>query len=132
MEPNKRKALFRILSELGLKTEEDRHNLISGFTNGRTTSTKDLSDWEAESLIKHLESADYKACDKMRKKIISMAIEMGWIVMRNNKPSGDMNAIEQWCLNRSYLKKGLNEYTYKELPKLVTQFSMMHVDHLKR
>jgi len=54
-----------------------------------------------------------KRSDRMRKKIISMMVhELGWT----------MDKLYQFCIKSGYLKKPLNDYSYEELPLLVTQF----------
>jgi len=84
---------------------------------------------EATDMIKHLKELDPEnaKADKMRKKILSMAHEMNWRV--NGKVN--MKAIDTWCRNYSYLKKSLDRYTYKELPKLVSQFESVYHHFLK-
>lgn len=115
----------------------DREEIIAAFTDGRTTSLKELTDAELNKLVNILNSQNniYRsknAGHKMRRKIISMAHEMGWHNLINGKWVADMRSINTWCLQKSYLKKELNKYTYNELPKLVSQFENVYKSFLKK
>lgn len=130
MNHNKRMRLFAVLSKLGLNNDDSRRTIIYGFTGGRTNSTKELSNYEADELIRHLESDEYRKGDKMRKKIISMAREMNWQYIREGKLVADMNAIDTWCVSRGKFHKELMKHNNKELAELVTQFEIMYKKHL--
>jgi len=66
--------------------------------------------------------------DTMRKKIISLFRKMSYTL-----PDGkvDMCAVEVWTEKYGYLHKPLNNYTYAELPKLVTQAQAVYQSFLK-
>lgn len=80
-----------------------------------------MTDQEARELIAYLENSRTTPSpeERMRRKIISRAHEMGW---KTPEGKADIERIDNWCLNYGYLKKKLNQYTYNELPKLVTIF----------
>lgn len=123
------KAIYSLLGKNGLRDEKE--NIVRSFTTGRTTSVRAMSFNQAAALIGHLKSLDVedKAGDKMRNKIISMAHEMGW-----RKPGTDqidMKHLNGWCIAHSYLKKKLDDYKYRELPKLVSQFEEVYKSYLK-
>jgi hypothetical protein len=120
--PDQIKQLHTLLSNTGKM--EYKREMINDVTGGRTNSSKELLWHEAQILINHLKSIDPKstAMDNMRKKIIHYAHEMGWRKKEQGKWVADMDSINSWCNKYSFAKKPLNEYTYKELPKLVTQF----------
>jgi hypothetical protein len=101
------------------------------FSNERTTNIHEFTIQEASDLIKQLTS-DNKPdpCNIMRRKIISMAREMGWS-KKTTTWVADMERIENWCKQYSYLHKQLNDYTFDELPKLVAQFGQFHKEFLK-
>ncbi|MEZ5017361.1 MAG: hypothetical protein R2800_09940 [Flavipsychrobacter sp.] len=131
MNHEKRKELFGVLSSLGLAGDEERRELISQFTDGRTNSVKDLSDYDADELIAKLESPEYQSADKMRKKIISMAYDMGW--GNSFSFSGKVETlrrVNEWCEFYGRYNKPLNDHTPLELPHLVTQFGEMHKKHM--
>jgi hypothetical protein len=106
--------------------------LVSGFSEGRSESTVDLTNDEANPLIKHLKSLDPEevAAEKMRKKIIALCHEMSWTIVEHGKRKADMKRIDNFCIKSGYLKKKLNQYLYSELPTLVTQFEAIHKSFL--
>ena len=61
--------------------------------------------------------------DRMRKRILSMCYSIGWTRYNPEKrrQEVDMDRLEAWLLKYGYLHKPLNDYTYMELPALVTQ-----------
>lgn len=113
----------------------NKHLLVASVSNGRTESLKDITPAETQALIKHLEkSAKPKKdpSDVMRKKIISIAWQMNWTKKnKSGKLGADISRINNWCNKFGYLHKDLNDYKYKELPKLLTQFQSMYKDYLK-
>ena len=118
--PPQLKCLNTIVGKLGM-SKETKQMMVSAFSGGRATSSKDLYLDEATAIIKHLKSLDNDEpkAEKMRKKMISMAHEIGW----ETKPRrADMKRLDDWCKKFGYLHKSLDNYTYKELPKLVSQF----------
>jgi hypothetical protein len=101
--------------------DETYRAMLHEATGGRTTSTRELTQAEALALISGLvpqTPADVRA-DKMRRKILGFAREMGWTT---DDDRVDIDRVNQWCVKYGYGHKPLNRYTYHELPKLVTQF----------
>ena len=108
--------------------ELDRAQIISEHTGGAKTSLKALTKGEYRHLI-DLMRENYsiprtpvvkdvnQACDRMRKKIISLMRRMGY----EKQDRADMPRIYGWIEAKGYLKKPLNNYTAKELPRLVSQ-----------
>lgn len=132
MDNGQRKRLFGALAAIGQKSKEQRAELIRAFTNGRTDSTRELSSYEADELIKKLESKDYQSADRQRKKIISMAYEMRW--GNPNTPEGrdeTVRRIDNWCISKTAYRKHFNSLTLQELPHVVTQFREVYKKHLK-
>jgi hypothetical protein len=128
---SQRMRLYGLLNKTKLLGR--KHALVYDFTSGRSESTKELYYSEADLLIRHLESLfrEEDKCDKMRKKIISMAREMGWETIVNGKVKADMNSIESWCIKFGQFHKGLNQHKYNELTALVTQFEQVYKSFLK-
>jgi len=126
------KAIYALLGDHGLRDEKE--SIVSAFTAGRTKSVRAMTFHEAKALISHLKSMDEKenSSTKMRNKILTLAHEMGW---QKRTPSGvtmiDMNHVNNWMRSKSYLKKELDEYTYNELPKLVSQFEEVYRTYIK-
>ena len=126
-------ARFHLLLTQANK-KQHKAALVFSFTNGRSESSKDMTDQEAKELIHYLENintADDPA-DRMRKKIISMAREMGWELRTATEKVADMHRIKNWVMKYGCLKKPLNDYNLTELPRLVTQFEQVYRDFLNR
>jgi hypothetical protein len=123
------KAIYSLLGQHGLRDEKE--NIVSAFTGGKTNSVRAMSFEEAKALISHLKTLDPsdKASDKMRNKIISMAHEMSWRIEGTDRI--DMKHLNGWCIAHSYLKKKLDDYKHNELPKLVSQFEEVYKSYLK-
>jgi len=110
-----------------------RHDYAWRHSNGRTESTKELTGEECHSIIMELvdeygitvESAD---SDRMRKKIISMAHQIGWTL--NGK--ADMQRIEVWCVNKGPYHKPLNGHTHEELTVLVSVFQKIYKQYINK
>lgn len=130
------RRLYGLFHETG--TEKYRHDLVSSFTDGRTTNSAELSDLETDELIKHLEKmvhkehgptrsgADYKG-QQMRRRILSLCYNIGWVslVPSRGKHEVDWPRLNGWMIKYGYLHKPMNNYTYTELPRLVAQFKNM-------
>ena len=130
--------LNTLLSKLRMddsEREDYKKNLVHSYSNGRTFSSKQLTQGEAFQMISALQNLvrvmpEEVASDKMRKKIISMFREMGYQKTVEGKVKADMTAIHTWCEHKSYLQKKLNDYSHEELPKLVSQVEMIYKKHL--
>lgn len=126
---NKQKgAIGALVAKLNLQGQ--KATIVAGFTGGRAESTTDMYSHEANAMIKHLKSldADEQKADVMRKKIISMAHEMGWRLPGTTE--ADMKRIDKWCVQYGKCHKKINSHLLKELPDLVTQFEMVYKKHL--
>lgn len=111
----------------------DKENIIDSFTNGRTGSISEMTLDEARELLMAFNSpAENKNTDDkgpMIRKLFAMAHEMGWIrkvqavdekgaIIEKN----DNTKVYDWVTKYGYKKTELRRYTYKELPKLLSQF----------
>lgn len=139
------KAIYTLLGKFNLRDEKE--SIVRSFTANRTASTRAMKDNEAAALIGHLKSMDVvdTRSEKMRKKILSMAHEMGWekevesaklkgesAKLKVGKRVIDMEHVNNWCVSHGYLHKKLDDYTYAELPRLVSQFEAVYKDYLKK
>lgn len=108
---NQNKQLHSLLSATNMYKQ--KANLVFGYSNGRTESSKELTIYEAQALINYLKTLDNTAeqANVMRRKILSMCHRIKW---ENADGSVDMDRLNKWCVEQSYLKKELNAYTYKE------------------
>lgn len=122
-------AIRTSISKLGL----DKDETIAQASLGRTTSTRELTWDEAESLRRFLYSQQNVAKDKankMRRKIISACHEMH---MTLSPGVIDMAQVNAFIVKHGYLKpKELNAYTLQELPKLVTVVERIRDSYLKQ
>lgn len=127
------RILHMLLTQTGMM--HNKAILVNCASNGRTESSRSLTVDEAQYLISYLRSLPNKEADqanRMRRKIISMAHEMGWHVLVGDRWVADLTRINNWMMKSSYLKKRLNDYKYNELPKLVTQFEAVYKSFLKK
>lgn len=117
------KKVHTLLSKSGLM--DQKRSLIEAVTNGRTTSSKQMTFDEAVSLINYL-SNDSDATYRMRMKVFFYAYEIG-ICEHGDVTERKINAaaLDAYLVKNSYLHKRLNEYSSAELPKLVNQMAMI-------
>lgn len=127
--------LHKLLTETGLTDEKG--TLVKEFTNSRTSSSSAMSMAECQALIDHLAGClggpvvdKAGRANQMRRSILAVAHQLRWELDGSTKV--DMARVNEWCRTRSYLQKPLNDYTYEELPKLVSQINLVLADFLKR
>lgn len=118
------------------KLSLDSADLAASYSSERTTHVSDLTGREAYELIKGLEKVGglpESPDEKMKRKILSKAHEMGW-ELSERTASGrrkiNMEKVDSWCIKYGYLHKPLDQYTASELPQLVTQFSNAYKSYL--
>ncbi|MEI6683449.1 MAG: hypothetical protein WCO44_12505 [Bacteroidota bacterium] len=130
------RRLYGLFHDTG--TEKYRHDLVRSFTDGRTENSSELSDLEADELIRHLETlikkphgptlsgVDYQG-QQQRRRILSLCYNIGWVICNeaSKKHQVDFTRLNSWMLKYGYMHKPLNNYSYQELPRLVTQFENM-------
>lgn len=125
--------------------EEAKREIIYNFTNGRSNRTNDMHFNEARDMIDFLAKQAGEqpspqiaherrrvSEDKMRKKVIAIAYQLGW-----TKPNGkiDMDRLNKFIASRpiaDYPIKQLNDIKYKDLPKLINQFEQLLTKHLNQ
>lgn len=125
--PPQLKAVNVLLIKQGLY--KHKREIIESYTGGRTGSSKEMYIHEAAELLSYLNKTqkDVNISSKLMSKLFAMSHEMGWINTKTVvdgdkiKVVKDYSAVQNWVIKYGYLKKELRKYTYKELPKLVTQ-----------
>ena len=131
MNTQQNKTLHTLLSATGLK--DQKASLVLAFT-GRSESSKDLTDAEANQMIEWLRSKQEKpddAANKMRRKIISLAYEMHWAKAGDWKAA--VESIDKFCISKNAIyKKELNKHSAPELVQVVSQFEMLYKKYLNR
>jgi len=134
-----------LLRNLGMDQDEKRLT-IWNFTNHRSDRTNDMHFEEAKQMISHLaqlagekpseaqeRSAKRLKEDKMRKKVISIAYQLGW-----TRPNGkcDYARIDAFIKSHPVSKRpnisALQDYNYEELIKLINQFESILNKHLNQ
>ena len=132
--PAVNRHLHAELNRTGLLIQ--KANLILGVTHGRTESSKEMTNLEANELIRWLKTqpsivAPDPRCEKMRRKLIALAWQMNWTTKADMIFKADMVRINAWCIKSGYLHKPLNDYLYNELPKLLSQFQAVYDSYLQ-
>ncbi|MFN8238614.1 MAG: hypothetical protein U0T77_10640 [Chitinophagales bacterium] len=132
--PSQIKKIHTILPAAYRRNPELKQSLVYQFTeNHDKLSTKDLSFYQAEELIHFLETgktkdysyfAHFDYTNKQHMYMFSLCHQIGWEVFSEskNKLVVDIAALGSWLYKYGYKHKPLREYTYSELPKLITQF----------
>jgi hypothetical protein len=119
--PAQSKKLHTLLSHLGLM--EQKKDVITSFTEERTSSSKQLTRNEAAVLIDRLDKED--PAKKMIRKIFAICHSMQWITPHNGdieEKRMNQAVIDMFLKKRGVYKKNLRDYTFSQLPELVTQF----------
>jgi hypothetical protein len=136
------KAIQTAIRAKGLLDEKE--SLVQQYTTGRTGSVGAMYFNEAHQLLQLLNGPTRQAAtsnpgQKMINSIIAMAREMGMITKQQviNEAGllefkSDYTRFNEWLITKSTGKKKLNDYTYEELPKLVTQFKNIYISWLKK
>jgi hypothetical protein len=115
--------------------------MIGALTQGRTTSSTALTFAEAHALLADLNKTRVSTDEhkRMRNSIIAMAHELRWITPTQHvnaqgkiEIKNDYARLDAWMQKSSYLHKKLFNYTYEELPKLVTQFKSVYLSYIKK
>ena len=129
--------MYFLLDQLGIR--HMKNDLVSDASSGRTESCRELTKLEMDELIKHLEQKLRDAqdvthkrqgvirMDRMKKRIFSICYSIGWTTIdpEKNRHIVDQERLNAWMKKYGYLHKELNDYTYLELPTLVTQFEQL-------
>lgn len=128
MNSSKHIALMSCLSKNGLNDESQRHELVFEWTNGRTSSSKLMYDYEIDYVInnltkgftdpaKELAALDIVKRDK-RAVILAIAGRVGFFPDN----SSNFDYLNAWMVKNSILKKELWKYKVDELDALTKQF----------
>lgn len=134
------RRLYKIFSVTN--TYEDRHEIILDFTAGRTNNSSELSQEEIEQLIYDLEThqrrmgiplTDFQKGETMRRRVLAMFHQYGFTKYSTlyRKMVVDFERLDAWMIRYSYLHKKLNEYSYSELVKLVSQVEILLKKYLE-
>jgi len=128
------RKLMTLLSKAGFD-DDKRHEFVYHWTNGRTQSTKDLSEFELVQMIARIEN-DHNFENKvneemetvMRRKrsaVLAIASRTGIF------PNGNWDLFNRFMLKSSVLHKPLHQYSIEELDKLLKQFRAIETNFNK-
>lgn len=135
------KALYTLFASLGIDSDT-KQELIYEYSGGRTSKSSELYQMEAHKLIGDLAEkanptkpqttkltqeeleAKYPG-HKMRRKVISIARELGWF--ERNSGKFEIGLLNSFLVKYGFGHKTLNEYNYEELPRLISQMEKIQV-----
>jgi hypothetical protein len=136
MSNTKHIALMTALSFAGID-DDTRHDLVSAWTNGRTSSTRELTGDEMTDLIWKLNNDHLFATrprlaievlhesEMKRKRSIVLAI-----AQRTGLHTGTtFEKFNGWMVKSSILKKRLSKYTMDELDELIKQMHGLEANY---
>ncbi len=113
----------------GKMEKETAKMMVRGFTGMRTEHVSDMTFAEATSMIIDLKKNDpnEKSAELMRRKLIALAYKRAGLSSRANAAQKKAVVVwlDEWCKKYGCIKKSFNNYTYKELPQLVSQFEIV-------
>jgi hypothetical protein len=121
------KQIFKLLP-LELKSDKDRRaDFISDFTDGRISSTKELTTDEANSLIASLKGdysyfASFDKNNKQHLAILNICYDLGWTIYNNRlgRSVAALNVLGTFIASKkSPVRKPLTEMNKNECSKLI-------------
>lgn len=123
------KKIHILLRQLGLM--ERKPEIIHGFTDGRTESSREMTLLEAKALIEWLEGSQERK--NMLRRIWHLAYEIG-IILPGDRDETAMNAakLDIFCKERGTVKKNISEQSVKELKRTAKQFEAMYGKHVQK
>lgn len=122
MTPKLNSILHTLLSSTGLMAQ--KADLVSGMTQHRTESSREMTDAEARELIQYLQGEQDRsklACDKKRKKLIALAYSIG------ENPHFVIGWAEKYGVNN--VKRKFNDYDKQELHLLIDKFQRTVIEN---
>lgn len=125
-------AQIRIIKTLvGKLGVQDAAAMVRGFSECRTERVSELTIAEASAMIKQLKSMDPEevGAEKMRRKLIGLAYTYKALPRSASKAEKEdaIKFLNDWCKKYGSPKKALNDYTYNELPTIISQFEKVNV-----
>lgn len=113
-----------LLNRQGIDND-DRHDLVYTWTNGRTKSTRDLTDdelinlvWKFENDSRMRNASAMAELEKKKKRATVLAIAQRCGIHEGTS----FDKFNRFMLNKSIHKKELYKYSIDELDELIKQF----------
>lgn len=114
--------LMAVLTQHNLQGR--RHAIVWEASGHRTESSKELTEVEAQAIIRHYNAK----ANQVRRKMIAIAGKMKW----GATTPQIIEALTAWCENRTAYKKPLMKLTMEELTKVTTILeTKVYADYLK-
>lgn len=140
---NKIKQIYTLLGQLGIRDQKE--DLVSDASGGRTDSVRELRELEADGLIKHLRqftqssnlqpaTRNLQPGNNIRRSIMSMAYTLG-IISQNMTNSEKMAALNEYIKNHPKTAKDakpLMDMSIAELQALHFQFNKFMMSKLSK
>lgn len=131
-----------LLNKLGL--QDMKRDIIAGATNGRTESTRAMTNDEINQLIERLNGAndmkveyDDEKSQKKRRRILSIChqlpLHLGftrWDGVKSKRVV-DLDKLDSFLESRGKYKKGLQRHSNTELSHVIVQFEGMLKSYIK-
>lgn len=131
--PTQLKALQTIFSRMGM-SKDDRHDFVSQYTEGRTTSSRDLTMSEAIQLLKSFDARSREVNQAETRKLLSAIYHLSFKISFLNQgfsseteEDKQMNyaKINRFTRTRSKCRKAVNEMNLIELRDTKKQFEAL-------
>lgn len=131
------KAMQTIFSRNGWNSEE-RHEFIENYTDGRTSSTKELTFSEVKALLRSFngnEATEQRHQQKEAKELVAAINKLSYGISFLNKGFSSDNIddrkmnyakINLFCRNRTVFRKDLTKMSVEELKEVHKQFEALH------
>jgi hypothetical protein len=121
---NQKSYLIWLLNQHDLM--DDRAGLIEELTGGAKSSLRALSKAEAADCIRALAGPRARSMEQMRKKMISLAIDMDW----GTSAKDVLPKIDRWSRRYSPAKCALKDHSYESLVAALTAFEKTYQSFL--
>ncbi len=116
------KQLMTILS-INKVSDEDRAQLVCGWTKGRTTSARELTPSEMDAIVKNFQQADKDSEDAWRKRLLASIY--GFLKKMNKKGNEDL---VKGIACRAGKVDDFNKIPKQRLVSLYNMFNQMQKD----
>jgi hypothetical protein len=110
---------FHTLLTLRKMDKSDKIELVKTCSDGRTTSSADLTMDEMAAAIRILEDDQTTSVKKMRAKIINVARDIFGLVPKDDWGQAEYDKLNTF-LRKKFKGAELSKLTYEQLPKAVT------------
>lgn len=118
------RALHSLLSQLNLL--DQKADLIEQYTDGRTRSSREMSEREAEALVSALKQEKERQTKKSIAKAIHLLCLLGYVRGNGDPDYGRINTFIQNIGSNNPHRKTLHYLNRKELNAVVTQIEAMY------